>query len=193
METSILRRIVLGVTALAGALGVALGALVDPAESPASSRRAGAMLAPGDPYLIRPIDRYRRETWRWQQLMGRARTHSTDTARTSRDPEYRRWVLRLWRARAAKLRRLGERPPHRRAWLCIQRYEARWQDPHAPYYGGLQMDLRFQRLYGHFLLRRKGTANRWSPVEQMWVAERALRAGRGFHPWPRTARSCGLL
>jgi len=27
----------------------------------------------------------------------------------------------------------------------------------------------------------------------MWVAERAHRAGRGFTPWPNTARSCGLL
>jgi hypothetical protein len=90
METPILRRIVLGVAAFAGALGVALGALVDPADSPASGSRAGAVLARGDQYLIRPIDRYRRETWRWQQLMGHARTHWTDTARKSRDPEYRR-------------------------------------------------------------------------------------------------------
>jgi hypothetical protein len=27
----------------------------------------------------------------------------------------------------------------------------------------------------------------------MWVAERALRAGRGFYPWPNTARMCGLI
>jgi hypothetical protein len=184
---------VLGLAAFAGAIGVAVAALVDPAESRASGQRAGAVLAPGDRYLLRPIARYRRETWRWQQLIGQRRTLTTDTARRSRDPEYRRWVLRLWRTRATKLRRLGRRPPHRRAWLCIQRYEGAWHDPRAPYYGGLQMDLRFQRLYGRFLLRKKGTANRWSPVEQMWVAERALRAGRGFHPWPRTARFCGLI
>jgi hypothetical protein len=55
------------------------------------------------------------------------------------------------------------------------------------------MDLAFQRLYGAELLRRKGTANRWTRLEQMWVAERALRAGRGFHPWPNTARACGLI
>ena len=62
-----------------------------------------------------------------------------------------------------------------------------------PYYGGLQMDISFQRMYGRDLLRRKGTAENWTPVEQMWVAERALRAGRGFYPWPNTARYCGLL
>src|SRR5205085_646291 len=67
------------------------------------------------------------------------------------------------------------------------------QPPTAPYYGGLQMDLGFQRTYGRYLLARKGTANHWTPLEQMWVAERALRAGRGFYPWPNTARYCGLI
>jgi hypothetical protein len=55
------------------------------------------------------------------------------------------------------------------------------------------MDLSFQRTYGGELLRSKGTADNWSPVEQMWVAERAHRSGRGFTPWPNTARYCGLL
>jgi len=55
------------------------------------------------------------------------------------------------------------------------------------------MDLLFQRQYGLELVRRKGTADRWTPLEQMWVAERALRRGRGFHPWPSTARACGLI
>jgi hypothetical protein len=55
------------------------------------------------------------------------------------------------------------------------------------------MDISFQRTYGGELLRRKGTANRWTAAEQMWVAERAFRSGRGFYPWPNTARSCGLI
>jgi hypothetical protein len=55
------------------------------------------------------------------------------------------------------------------------------------------MDLSFQRTYGADLLRKKGTANRWTPLEQIWVAERAYRSGRGFHPWPNTARACGLI
>jgi hypothetical protein len=25
------------------------------------------------------------------------------------------------------------------------------------------------------------------------VAERAYRSGRGFYPWPNTARACGLI
>jgi hypothetical protein len=55
------------------------------------------------------------------------------------------------------------------------------------------MDLPFQRRYGLSLLHRKGTANHWTRFEQMWVAERALRSGRGFYPWPLTARYCGLI
>jgi hypothetical protein len=54
---------------------------------------------------------------------------------------------------------------------------------------GLQMNLAFQRRYATGLLLRKGTADRWT---QIWVAVRAHRSGRGFHPWPRTARRCGL-
>ena len=55
------------------------------------------------------------------------------------------------------------------------------------------MDLSFQRTYGSNLLATKGPANNWTPLEQMWVAERAHRAGRGFYPWPNTARYCGLI
>jgi hypothetical protein len=54
------------------------------------------------------------------------------------------------------------------------------------------MDVEFQRTYGRELYRAKGTADHWSPLEQMWVAERAYRT-RGFWPWPNTARFCGLL
>lgn len=96
----------------------------------------------------------------------------------------------------AKLRlkelRTPPRPPHYSQWMCIHGFEGAWNDPGAPYYGGLQMDLAFQRAYGPELLRMKGTADNWTPLEQMWVAERAWRE-RGFWPWPNTARSCGLL
>ena len=102
-------------------------------------------------------------------------------------------MLRVWHRRAYTTWRQAQRPPHRSAWLCINRYEAAWNDAGAPYYGGLQMDWGFMRTYGSDLLRRKGTADRWSPLEQMWVAERALRAGRGFYPWPNAARICGLI
>ena len=104
----------------------------------------------------------------------------------------------LWQARARTAERQAEHPPHRRAWLCIHRYERSptqgWRTRTGNgYYGGLQMDISFQREYGPELLRRKGTANNWTAVEQMWVAERAYRSGRGFYPWPNTARYCGLI
>jgi hypothetical protein len=49
------------------------------------------------------------------------------------------------------------------------------------------------RSYAARDLLRRGWANNWSPLEQMWVAERAYRSGRGFYPWPNTARYCGLI
>ena len=101
--------------------------------------------------------------------------------------------IRVWKQIAARTRAVAQHPPHARAWACIHRFEGSWTDPNAPYYGGLQMDLGFQRTYGRYLLVRKGTANNWTPLEQMWVAEHAFRAGRGFYPWPNTARYCGLL
>jgi hypothetical protein len=55
------------------------------------------------------------------------------------------------------------------------------------------MDASFQRTYGRELFRRKGTADNWTPLEQMWVAERAYKSGRGYYPWPNTARYCNLI
>jgi len=107
--------------------------------------------------------------------------------------DYRVWLRAAWRRRAHRALYRAHHPPHLGAWRCIHRLEGSWRDPNSPYYGGLQMDLSFQQAYGHRLLRRKGTADNWSPYEQMWVAERAVRAGRGFYPWPLTARRCGLI
>ena len=106
---------------------------------------------------------------------------------------YRRWLRDAWLIRAERARYRAHHPPHLWEWRCIHRLEGSWTDPNSPYYGGLQMDLPFQRAYGPGLLRRKGTANHWKPYEQMWVAERAVKAGRGFYPWPLTASQCGLL
>jgi hypothetical protein len=98
----------------------------------------------------------------------------------------------LWKHRATTARRLAERPPHKAQFLCIHRFEGSWTDSGPPYYGGLQMDLGFQRAYAPQLLRTKGTADHWTPLEQIWTAEKAAKS-RGFYPWPNTARYCGLL
>ncbi len=176
---------------LAGALSIAVGAFAhaQPQAATSSATRLAQLDAIAD---------YRTVTWRWQALMSKPRTPTLFTERQSRDAAYLRWVRNLWQRRAAAAQRLAQNPPHRRQWLCIHRYE---RHPHQGwatrtgngYYGGLQMDLDFQRTYGRELVRRKGTANNWTAAEQMWVAERAYRSGRGFHPWPNTARYCGLI
>lgn len=79
------------------------------------------------------------------------------------------------------------------AFICIHGHEGAWNaNTGNGYYGGLQMDWSFMSTYGPELLRAKGPANNWTPAEQIEVAIRAHRT-RGFHPWPNTARYCGLL
>ena len=144
---------------------------------------ATAQLRPeANPWAIR---RYRREAWRWETLMGRR------LSRGSVRPY--RHVLKFWHDRALRRRRDAVRVPHKGAWLCIHRYEAGWTDSGDPYWGGLQMDRGFMSTYAPRMLLRRGWADRWTAIEQMWVAERALRRGRGFYPWPNTARVCGVL
>jgi len=118
--------------------------------------------------------------------MGSGRAHSDAALRTP-------LALRYWRRQALFIRRRAGRPPHRLGWLCIHRYEGSWHDSGDPYWGGLQMDRGFMRTYAPRVLLRRGWANHWTPLEQMWVAERAHRNGRGYSAWPNTARFCGLL
>jgi len=143
--------------------------------------------------LVKEIEQHRAQLWHRQRVMGARPTKTAFVERRAGSIEMLRQLRDTWRSRAGQARKRLVRPPHRAAWLCIHRHEGSWKDPNAPYYGGLQMDITFQRTYGRYLLRKKGTANRWTPAEQMWTAEKALRAGRGFHPWPNTARRCGLL
>lgn len=79
------------------------------------------------------------------------------------------------------------------AFLCIHAHEGAWTDSGAPYYGGLQMDWTFMSTYGADYLKAWGTADHWPPAVQIAVAMRAYLSGRGFWPWPNTARICGLL
>jgi hypothetical protein len=176
---------------LACVLALPAASLEAPEKSAAAERRVQAAAMPAD-FLIDDIAQYRHETWRWQVLMGLRRTPAANSVTHRSGTKYRRWVFKLWRHRALTHRRRAHRPPHYAAWQCIHRFEGAWNDSNAPYYGGLQMDIGFQRAYGAHLLRRKGTADNWAPVEQMWVAERAYRSGRGFYPWPNAARSCRL-
>ena len=157
---------------------------------PKDARAAEASPTP----LLDGIREAQATTWRYDRIMGRKLTRSDRSMYRSPSQGYRRWLLSLWQERAETARLRALHPPHETAWLCIHRFEGPWRaNTGNGYYGGLQMDISFQRTYGEYLLRTKGYAHRWTPMEQMWVAERAYRSGRGFYPWPNTARSCGLL
>lgn len=82
-----------------------------------------------------------------------------------------------------------------RNWICIHRREGAWNDDTGNgYYGGLQFNDSFERSYGSDMRRKYGGhANLWTPRDQIIVAERARASGRGYYPWPQTARMCGLI
>ena len=157
-------------------------------EPPTSTTETTAEAALTQQERQRLIDEYRHQVWHWQRVMG----HPV-LRRLPNPPAELPSKIAAWKRIVTTVRSQALNPPHKQQWLCIHRFEGAWNDPNPPYYGGLQMDLGFQRTYGGRVFSRKGTADHWTPLEQMWAAERAHRAGRGFYPWPNTARSCGLI
>ena len=141
---------------------------------------------------LRHIHRFRADTRHWLTVMHGRPPANVSRSLAARSPARLRQLARRWQHRAHKAWWRANHPPHLRGWLCIHHYEGSWADSGSPYWGGLQMDLSFQQTYGGWLLRHKGTADHWSPLEQIWVAVRAAR-DRGFSPWPNTARDCGLF
>jgi hypothetical protein len=135
---------------------------------------------------------YRKAAEKWAQIMGASvrPIHPRRLAALSL-PILRRHAVD-WKRLSNHIRKQAQNPPHLAAFLCIHHYEGSWTDAGGPYYGGLQMDLGFQGTYAPHLLRTKGTADHWTPLEQIWTAEKAAKS-RGFNPWPNTARFCGLL
>jgi hypothetical protein len=173
---------------LAGVLVLIVAALTGANRAEAAEQRVS---------LVEQIEKLKKKTWRWQRLMRVRRTSAGRGAQNATDL-YLEEVRDLWRTRAARAERTAQDPPHERAWRCIHRHEASraggWSARTGNgYYGGLQMSMLFQRTLAPELLRAKGTADNWTAIEQMWVAERAIKRGFGFTPWPNTARSCGLL
>ena len=130
----------------------------------------------------------RDETWRWQDVMSASHVRYGGYAERSHNLRYTKSVLALWKNRAWQVRRQAQNPPRLTDWMCIHRYEGSWADPNAPVLrraaDGPELHARLRRR----LLHRKGTADHWTSLEQIWVAERAYRSGRGFYPWPNTAR-----
>lgn len=147
---------------------------------------------------VRAIEATISTTHHMQSVMGVPHTASTGSYLTTTSAKYRAWVLNYWQRVHNKVSRQFVTVPNASAWQCIMGYETghtgNWHiNTGNGYYGGLQMDMDFQRTYSSYLLGLKGTANNWSPAEQMWVAEHARASGRGFYPWPNTARYCGLI
>jgi hypothetical protein len=173
------------------AVAVFIGFAVAGFPAPDVVQSSQARLDPG--LVVGAIKRYQRATWQWQRLMGVPKTPNRKRYLRTRDHEYRVLVLQQWRRRAISAKRRAHNPPHERAWRCLQQHEGSWRDAWDPYWGGLQMDRSFMLSYAPRHLLRRGWANRWTALEQMWVAERAFRAGRGFYPWLNTARTCGLI
>ena len=157
-------------------------------KSDTAARRAEAHAAA---YWNRNISRFRAGTRRWLTVMhGSPVGSSSRSLAAAHSVQGLRLLARTWRHREHSAWWRATHPPHLQAWNCIHHYEGSWTDSGGPYWGGLQMDLSFQSTYGSWLLRHKGTADHWSPLEQIWVAVRAAHS-RGFSPGPNTARSCG--
>ena len=147
-----------------------------------------------DSWILRDITGYRNQTWHYQRTMGMRPTHYAHSAAQKVPRRYRLWVRTLWRSRASSARkRFLAGPPHRTQWLCIHRYEGAWSDRRrTATTAACRWTSGSMRATAGSLLAHKGTADHWTPLEQMWVAEQAHRSGRGFIPWPNTARYCGL-
>lgn len=133
---------------------------------------------------------YQSVTWHREMLMSRPRTRASRTLAASGLSSLIPYTQH-WKQVASRVLYEFRHPPHLSDWMCIHHYEGAWTDSGGPYWGGLQMDIGFQSTYGGWLLRHKGTADHWTPMEQIWVAVRASHS-RGFSPWPNTARYCGL-
>lgn len=127
--------------------------------------------------------------------MAAPKTHTNFAEKRAHSAPYLRYLARHWRHRARTAR------THYRTWFsstyakwsCIHGGEGAWNSNTGNgYYGGLQMDISFQRSYGPEFLRF-GYADEWPVWSQLIAAERAYYSGRGFYPWPNTARACGLI
>jgi hypothetical protein len=143
-------------------------------------------------YWTRHIRRSRAGTWRWLAVIHGGPARTSVSRRHLSALSYARLphLALVWRRREHAAWWRANHPPELRGWTCIHQYEGSWTDSGGPYYGGLQMDLGFQATYGGWLLRHRGTADHWSPLEQIWTAVRAWRV-LGFSPWPSTAHYCG--
>jgi hypothetical protein len=103
-------------------------------------------------------------------------------------------VVAFWLASASRAARASSPTALWAAFECVHSYEGAWNaNTGNGFYGGLQENWDFMRTYGNEYLRAWGTADHWPPAIQIATAIRAYLSGRGFSPWPVSARLCGLI
>ncbi len=135
--------------------------------------------------------------WRWRNVQANVRL-----GQRTRERDRARHQLQTSQQRLAR-----ERDARRARWshpglsgainalLCIHGGEGAWtSETGNGFHGGLQMDDRFEGQYGAWARRRYGYhAGSWPADVQILVGLTAFYSGRGWYPWPMTARACGLI
>lgn len=144
--------------------------------------------------IVKGIRFYRASTWTWNWQAG-SRLQRFSKWRPRHSCAYLGYLGLMARKRARSARLMFERwyQAALGRWSCIHSHEGAWNDDNAPFWGGLQMDEGFQRAYGQEFMRLWGYANNWPVWAQLRAADRAHDSGRGYYPWPNTARACGLI
>ena len=178
-------------------LAAAFMALAAPAQAHMLKKPKHATKAQLHRYNVRS-HHHAKTALRWiaRHPLHTTRSFDADDRRVSRASiRGHRWLKRTMARKIVAYRRWARfrtPPPHKTLWLCIHRGEGSWSDPNPPYFGGLQMDSAFMRAHAPAWLRRKGTADFWTPNQQMWVAEIAVfRHGASITgSWPNTAPPC---
>ena len=149
--------------------------------------------------MIAEIDELRRATWHWQKLMGKPRTPTKYEERRTRDDDYRRWVREPLAAtrtdRPSAAPRIRPTAPTGSASTATSaiRTRAGVRAPGTGTTAGCRWTSPSSAPTDASCCAARAPQTAGAAVEQMWVAERAYRSGRGFYPWPNTARSCGLI
>jgi hypothetical protein len=189
------------------AIALTVGAFLFGGTTKAYAQTSVAVQCPG---IAHGINFFRAATWKWQTKLGGRRTRSDFKAYRVHSCKYAVWVAHLWLRRSVHVRRTYAQMVREKKkreirvllsqgaltsdWACIHRFEGAWNSNTGNgYYGGLQMDVQFQSSYGSEFMARWGTADKWPVWAQVTAANRAKNSGRGYGPWPTTARFCGLL
>jgi hypothetical protein len=143
------------------------------------------------------IKLHRERTWHWQEVMLAHRTRAHRGERRTQDLRDLQGIVRFWKHAKKHARNRALHPPHMWLWICIHRQEGPWTDNASNnlHWGGLQMGMWFMQTYAPKQLAKYGKANKWPPLMQVWVAERAY-AREGYSrawllgQWVPTASRC---